>query len=74
MRLLELVKNQEAHFQYCRDKELWYKTDSGFLFPVPITDIGTGDFKRDEKDILLMRWIRRQMETLDNARTGSSVG
>lgn len=28
----------EVIFQYYKNKELWYKTENGFLFPVPIED------------------------------------
>lgn len=64
-KLIELVKNQRVHFQYYRDKELWYKTDSDFLFPVPITDAGTATFLNEDKAILFMRYIRKFKESLD---------
>jgi len=63
-KIIDLVKGQQAHFQYYRDNELWYKTDSGFLFPVPISDVGNATFMRDEKAILLMRYIRKYREEI----------
>jgi hypothetical protein len=66
-KLIELVKNQRVHFQYYRDKELWYKTDSDFLFPVPISDAGTATFLNEDKAILFMRYIRKYKEALDAA-------
>lgn len=34
-RMIDLVKGQKVHFQYYKDNELWYATDSGFTFLVP---------------------------------------
>ena len=65
MRLFDMVNNQQAHFQYFRDKELWYKTDDDFLFPVPISDVGTATFLSSDKAIFFMKWIRRYKEELD---------
>jgi len=63
-RVIELVKGQQVHFQYYRDNELWYKTDSGFLFPVPVSDVGNATFMRDDKAIYLMRYIRKYREEM----------
>lgn len=68
-KLIELVKDQKVNFQYYRDKELWYTTDSGFLFPVPISDAGTATFLREDKAILFMRYIRKYKEEMDKERT-----
>lgn len=68
MKLIDLVKDQQVHFQYFRDYEMWYKTDNGFLFPVPVKDpkeIGTATFNRDDKAILFMRYIRKYKEEMD---------
>ena len=55
MNIKEMVNNgQRAKFMFYRQKELWYVTDSGFEFPVPIDDVGDGVFNTDEKAILLM--------------------
>jgi hypothetical protein len=64
-KLIDLVKNQKVYFQYYRDKELWYKTDSNFLFPVPISDAGTATFQNEDKAILFMRYIRKYKEEMD---------
>lgn len=60
----EMVENKKVKFEYYRDKELWYSTEDGFKFPVPIEDVGTGVFKVEDKAILFMRWIRKQQEVL----------
>lgn len=60
--LKRMVKDgQKVHLQYYRDGELWYKTDSGFMFPVPISDVGNATMLRDDKAILFMRYMRPQL-------------
>jgi len=61
MSLKELVKGKRVRFQYYRDGALWYETDDGFEFPVPIADTGTGIFKAEDGAIQYMRWIRKHL-------------
>jgi len=68
MKLIDLVKDQQVNFQYYRDNELWYKTTNGFLFPVPVSDIGNATFMRDDKALLFMRYIRKYKEELEKER------
>lgn len=63
MTLKENIQGQ-ARFEYYRDSALWYRTDSGFLFPVPTQDIGTTTFEAEYKAIRLMRWIRLYMDEI----------
>ncbi len=63
-----IVNNQKVKFSFYRDGQLWYETECGFRFPVPITDAGTATFLAEDRAILFMRYIRKQMATLDNAR------
>jgi len=68
MKMIDIVKDQQVHFDYYRDGELWYKTDNGFVFPVPINDqkeIGNATFQRDDKAIFFMRYIRKYKAELD---------
>lgn len=53
-----------ATFINYRHKELWYKTECGFEFPVPIEDVGDATFNATEKAMLLMRYIRKHIETI----------
>lgn len=69
MKMIDIVKNQTVRFQYYRDGEMWYETDNGFLFPVPIHDakeIGNATFMRNDKAILFMRYIRKYKEEIEN--------
>lgn len=36
-----------------------------FKFPVPISDIGNATFNREEKALLMMRYIRKHIETIE---------
>lgn len=72
--LKDLVKDQQVHFSFYRQKELWYTTDSGFEFPVPIEDVGDGVFLRDDKAILFMRYIRKHLDTIDAGKKESQQG
>lgn len=69
MKLIDHVRDgQKVHFSFYAGGELWYKTDSGLEFPVPISDIGNAVFLRDDKAILFMRYIRKHLEIIDRAR------
>jgi hypothetical protein len=59
------VKGQVV-FSHYQDQALWYKTEDGWAFPVPISDTETGDggsarFNSVDKGIFFMRWIRKAM-------------
>ena len=62
--LKELVApGKMVHFELYRKGELHYKTDDGFRFSVPIDDCGDGSFLADDKAMLFMRYIRKQLAT-----------
>ena len=56
-----------VNFSHYFDGSLWYKTEDGFSFPVPVSDIGTATFLASDKAMLFMRYIRKHMELLANA-------
>ena len=64
----DLVKDKNAHFVFFRDKSLFYETDDGFQFPIPIDDAGSATFNAEEKAILLMRYIRKHIAKTEQAR------
>lgn len=47
------------------DGNLWYVTDDGFEFPVPVSDIGTATFNATEKAMLMMRYIRKHLDVVN---------
>lgn len=61
----EMVENnQKVAFRFYRDGQLWYSTECGFEFPVPISEAGTATFLAEDRAILFMRYIRKYMEFL----------
>ena len=61
----ELVKDKTVKFEFYRKQELWYRVvDTDFVFPVPVDDTGDGTFLNEDKAILFMRYIRKQLEQL----------
>jgi hypothetical protein len=64
----DMVKDGKmTNFQFYRKGELWYTTECGFLFSVPVDDIGDGTFQCQEKAMLMMRYIRKQIEANNQA-------
>jgi hypothetical protein len=63
-----IVNNQKVRFSFYRDGNLWYETECGFRFPVPIAEAGTATFAAEDRAILFMRYIRKQLATVDEAR------
>jgi hypothetical protein len=62
-KLIEYVKNnKKVYFDFYRDSALWYKTECGLLFEVPINDTGKGVFKSEDRAMSYLRWIRKQLE------------
>jgi len=61
MRLIDMVKNKVVRFKFYKENELFYSTEDGFIFPVPISDIGNATFLAEDKAPLFMRYIRKEM-------------
>lgn len=84
MTLKDLVKDTRVRFKFYRTGELWYEVykphddpidwkPAGFFeFPVPISDCGDAAFLDDDKAILFMRYIRKHMKVIDDARNEQS--
>lgn len=59
----------QAIFQYYQGGKLWYKaSNTDFLFPVPIEDLGTAQALAIDKAMIFMKWIRKWTKEIDNAR------
>lgn len=70
MSIKEMVSNgKKVQFMFYRQKELWYKTECGFEFPVPIDDTGDGVFLNEDKAMLFMRYIRKHLAVIETARS-----
>ncbi len=59
-----VINNQKVAFRFYRDGQLWYATECGFEFPVPVSEAGTATFLAEDRAILFMRYIRKYMEFL----------
>jgi hypothetical protein len=58
----EMIKDGKlVHFTKYRQGNLYYRTESGFEFPVPLEDIGDATFLAEDKAILFMRYIRKAL-------------
>jgi len=67
-KIKDLVKDKKVRFSFYRQKELWYTTDDGFEFPVPITDAGDAVFLAEDKAIYFMRYIRKQLANIEEGK------
>ena len=57
-----IINDQKVHFSFYREGILYYKTDKGLLFEVPISDTGNACFNAEDKAMLYMRWIWKQID------------
>ncbi len=65
----EMVSNgKKVQFVRYQTNELWYKTECGFEFPVPLSDTGEAAFLSEDKALLFMRWIRKHVDTINSAK------
>ena len=63
-----VVNNQKVRFSFYRDGYLWYATECGFRFPVPVSEAGTATFLAEDRAILFMRYIRKQVASVEEGR------
>ena len=63
---------KKVNFSFYRQNELWYKTEDGFEFPVPTQDTGDGVFLAEDKAIFFMRYIRKHVKMIEEAKQNSS--
>jgi len=62
-RVIDLVKDNTVRFLYARKGELWYETDrEKFTFPVQIEDMEEGTFLAEDKAMIFMKYIKKQLE------------
>ena len=68
-----VINDQKVNFSFYRDGILYYKTEKGLLFEVPISDAGSGCFNGQDKAVLFMRWIRKQIESNNQGLKDSNL-
>lgn len=58
---------RKVRFLYFRAGMLWYTTETGFAFPVPVSDAGEATFLAEDKASFFMRYIRKHLDTIAKA-------
>lgn len=61
MKLIDHVKGTSKFQRYCGGY-LYYVTDTGIEFTVPVVDIDSGSVRDEEKTMTLMRWLRQHID------------
>ena len=49
-----MVKDKVVRFKFYREGELFYETECGFVFQVPLADVGNATFMAEDKALLFM--------------------
>ncbi len=74
LNIKDMVKdNKQVTFIHFKEGELWYRTADGFEFPVPAADIGNATMLASDKALLFMRYIRKHIDMLHEARQDSNA-
>lgn len=71
-KLLSMVKGKHVKFSHYKENELWYTTECGFMFPVPVADTGNAEFKNEDKATFFMRWIRKHLEMIEKESSNAA--
>jgi hypothetical protein len=61
----EIVKDNKVKFSHYRAGHLYYRVVVnyiGYVFPVPIDDIGDATFLDEDKALIFMRYIRKALD------------
>ena len=61
--------DKKAYFKFYRQNVLYYETEDGtLLFEVPTYDLGDACANTEEKAIMFMKWIRKQLDANKQGR------
>lgn len=52
---------------------MWYQTECGFKFPIPLDDTKDASFKKEDRAIFFMRWIRKHIDEITKAQREQGV-
>lgn len=69
-----VADGRKVRFTHFKAGALWYVTETGFAFPVPVTntaEVGDASFLAEDKALLFMRYIRKHHDMLEQARANS---
>lgn len=69
MNIKDMVSdNKQVEFVRYQSGDLWYRTECGFEFPVPVDDTGSAVFLNKDKALLLMRYIRKHIKVIQEEK------
>ena len=60
--------NKQVSFIRYQDGALWYITDDGFEFPVPVADIGNATLWTRDNALLFVRHMINHLQRIEQAR------
>lgn len=60
-----IIGGKMVTFTHYKQNELWYTTECGFEFPVPISDTSNAAFLNTDRAILFMRWINSHIKNIE---------
>ena len=66
MTIKQIIKDNYVQFSHYRAGHLYYNVKvegEQFSFPVPLEDVGDATFLNQDKAIIMMRYIRKALET-----------
>lgn len=64
--LKDLIKDgKTAKFKQFRLNTLYYETQEGFVFAIPIHELGESTLLAEERCASLMKWIKRALEDIN---------
>lgn len=58
-----VTQGRKVTLQFFQNRDLWYMTEFGELFPVPTAEAGSAKFPAVDKASLYMRYMRKWNET-----------
>lgn len=56
--------NKKVRFVRYREGEFIYRTECGFEFPVPLSDLGTATLLAEDKALLFLRYIQKHVKII----------
>ena len=69
MNVKEMVSDgKTVRFLKFQENTLWYVTETGFEFPVPVTETPGAVFKDTDGAMFFMRWIRKHVDFVEVAK------
>lgn len=57
--------SRKVYISHVHDMQVWYVTEFDESFPVPLSDIGAATLNYEEKALLMMRYMRKWNETVN---------